>query len=82
MRAGLRCVAISQSVIVVILHGVLVLISGKGPEAVEMDPVAEARGQGVHEQSGGWAFYVHFVCQPIPRREKEKRRLELIAQGK
>lgn len=44
MRAGLRGVAIFQAVVVVVLDRVLVLVQRKGPEAIEIDLVAEASG--------------------------------------
>lgn len=66
MRAGLRCVAVLEAVVVVVLDRVLVLVQGKGPEAIEIDLVAEAGGQGVHEQAGGGSLDVHLVGQPVP----------------
>lgn len=68
MRAGLGRVAVLQAVVVMVLDGVLVLVPWEGPEAVEVDSIAEASRQGVHKQASGWAFYVYFVGQPVPRR--------------
>ena len=62
MRAGLRGVAVLQAVVVVVLDRILVLVQGKGPEAVEIDLVAESSGQGVHEEAGGGSLDVHLVC--------------------
>lgn len=66
MRAGLRGVAVLEAVVVVVLDWVLVLVQGEGPEAIEIDLVAEAGGQGVHEEAGGGALDVHLVGQPVP----------------
>lgn len=63
--AGLGGVAILEAVIIVVLDGVLILIQWKGPEAIEVDLIAEACGQGVHQEASSWSFYVNFVGQPI-----------------
>lgn len=65
MRAGLGGVAILEAVIIVVLDWVLVLIQRKGPEAVEVDLVAETCGQGIHQEAGGGSFDVDFVGQPV-----------------
>lgn len=49
MRTGLGHVAVFQAVIVVVLNGVLVWTLGKWPETVEVNLVAEASRQGVHQ---------------------------------
>lgn len=66
MWAGLRGVAVLQAVVVVVLDRLLVLIQGEWPEAIEMDAVAEASGQGVHEEASGGSLDVHLVGQPVP----------------
>lgn len=72
MWAGLRGVAILQAVVVVVLDRLLVLIQGEWPEAIEMDAVAEASGQGVHEEASGGSLDVHLVGQPVPAREEQR----------
>jgi hypothetical protein len=61
MGAGLGGVAILEAVIIVILDRVLVLIQWKGPEAIEVDLIAETCGQGVHQEASGGSFDVDFV---------------------
>lgn len=63
--AGLGGVAILEAVIIVVLDGVLILIQWKGPEAIEVDLIAEACRQGVHQEASRWSFYVNFVGQPV-----------------
>lgn len=41
-------------------------VEWEGPEAVQMDLLAEAGGHCVHEQTRGRAFDVDVVGQPIP----------------
>lgn len=65
MGAGLGGVAILEAVIIVVLDGVLILIQWEGPEAIKVDLIAEACGQGVHQEASGWSFDVDFVGQPI-----------------
>lgn len=65
MGASLGGVAILEAVIIVVLDGVLILIQRKGPEAIEVDLIAEACGQGVHQEASGWSFDVDFVGQPV-----------------
>lgn len=72
MGAGLGSVAILEAVIIVILDGVLILIQWEGPEAIKVDLIAEACGQGVHQEAGGWSFDVDFVGQPISGEEIKK----------
>lgn len=72
MWAGLRGVAVLQAVVVVVLDRLLVLIQGEWPEAIEMDAVAEASGQGVHEEASGGSLDVHLVGQPVPAREEQR----------
>lgn len=70
--AGLGGVAILEAVVIVVLDGVLVLIQWKGPEAVEVDLVAETCGQGVHQETGGGSFDVDLVGQPVSGGEKKR----------
>lgn len=72
MGAGLGGVAILEAVVIVVLDGVLVLIQWKGPEAVEVDLVAETCGQGVHQETGGGSFDVDLVGQPVSGGEKKR----------
>lgn len=72
MWAGLRGVAVLQAVVVVVLDRLLILIQGEWPEAIEMDAVAEASGQGVHEEASGGSLDVHLVGQPVPAREEQR----------
>lgn len=73
MGAGLRGVAVLEAVVVVVLDRVLVLVQGEGPEAVEVDAVAEASGQGVHEEAGGGSLDVHLVGQPVPAKRQKRK---------
>lgn len=66
MRAGAGGVLVLQSVVVVVLDWSAVWVAWEGPEAVQMDLLAEAGGHGVHEQTRGWTFDVDIVGQPIP----------------
>lgn len=72
--AGLGGVAILEAVVVVVLDRVLVLIQREGPETVEVDLVAEARGQGVHQEAGGGSFDVHLVGQPVSETREERNK--------
>lgn len=72
--AGLGGVAVLEAVVIVVLDGVLVLIQRKGPEAIEVDLIAETSGQSVHQEAGGRSFDVDFVGQPIS--EKKKKRVK------
>lgn len=69
---GLGCVAVFQTVIVVVLDRILILVPRKRPEAIEVNPVAEPSRQCVHKQTSGRALDVYLVSQPVPRRAKKK----------
>ena len=56
-----------------VLDRVLVLIEREGPEAVEVDLVAETCGQGVHQEAGGGSFDVDFVGQPVSEKREGKK---------
>lgn len=66
VRAGAGRVLVLQGVVVVVLDWFPQWVQWEGPEPVEVDLLAEARGQRVHEQTGGGPLDVHFVSQPIP----------------
>lgn len=63
---GAGRVLILQRVVVVVLDWSAAWVQREGPEAVQVDLLAEAGGHGVHEQPRGWAFDVDIVSQPIP----------------
>lgn len=66
VRTGAGRVLVLQGVVVVVLDWFPQRVQWEGPEPVEVDLLAEARGQRVHEQTGGGPLDVHFVGQPIP----------------
>lgn len=66
MRTGAGGVLVLQRVVVVVLDWSAVWVQCEGPEAVQMDLLAEASGHRVHEQTRGWTFDVNIVGQPIP----------------
>lgn len=74
MGTGLGGVAVLEAVIIVVLDRVLILIQWERPEAIKVDLIAEACGQGVHQEAGGWSFDVDFVGQPISGEEKKVRK--------
>ena len=63
--AGVRRVVVLQRVVVVVLHGLTARVQREGPEAVQVDLLAEARGHGVHQQAGGGPLDLHVVGQPV-----------------
>lgn len=64
--AGAGRVLILEAIVVVVLDRSALRVEREGPEAVQMDLLAEARGQSVHEQARGGSFDVHVVGQPVP----------------
>lgn len=66
VRTGAGRVLVLQGVVVVVLDGSPQRAQWEGPEPVEVDLLAEARGQRVHEQTGGGPLDVHVVRQPVP----------------
>lgn len=66
VRTGAGRVLVLQGVVVVVLDGLPQGVQWEGPEPVEVDLLAEACGQRVHEQTSGGPLDVHFVRQPIP----------------
>lgn len=66
VRAGAGRVLVLERVVVVVLDWSPQRVQWEGPESVEVDLLAEARGQRVHEQAGGGPLDVHFVGQPVP----------------
>lgn len=66
VRTGAGRVLVLQGVVVVVLDWFPQRVQWEGPEPVEVDLLAEARGQRVHEQTSGGPLDVHFVGQPIP----------------
>lgn len=66
VRTGAGGVLVLQSVVVVVLDRCAARVQWKGPEAVQMELLAEAGGHGVHEQPRGWPLDVDVVGQPVP----------------
>lgn len=66
VRTGAGRVLVLQSVVVVVLDWFAVRVEREGPEAVQVDLLAEAGGHRVHEEAGGRALDVDIVGQPIP----------------
>lgn len=82
MGAGLGGVAILEAVVVVVLDRILILIQWEGPEAIKVDLIAEACGQGVHQEASGGSFDVDFVGQPISGEENKTLEKERQCPGR
>lgn len=72
VRTGAGRVLVLQGVVVVVLDRFPQWVQREGPEPVEVDLLAEARGQRVHEQTGGGPLDVHFVRQPVPVHKRQE----------
>lgn len=67
VRTGAGGVLVFQSIVVVVFDRFAPWVERKGPEAVEVDLLAETSRHGVHEEAGGRTLDVHVVSQPIPK---------------
>lgn len=56
-----------------VLDRVLVLIQREGPEAIEVDLIAESCGQCVHQEASGGSFDVDLVSQPVSGKQQQQK---------
>lgn len=71
VRACVGEVSILEHVVVMVLHHISICVPRKGPESIQVNLVAEARGQSVHQQSGAGPFDIDLVCQPVPGKQEQ-----------
>lgn len=81
VRTGAGRVLVLQGVVVVVLDWFPQWVQWEGPEPVEVDLLAEAGGQRVHEQTSGGPLDVHFVGQPIPGHKETRTQQRSPAVG-
>lgn len=75
VRAGAGGVLVLQGVVVVVFDGFAVRVHWEGPEAVEVDLLAEAGRHGVHEEACGRTLDVDVIGQPVSADKNKKMSL-------